>query len=139
MALELLGAVSAGVGIAAFALQIGSKVEKLRALREFTPDEVGAQLGELSDRLELFHRHLVDLGPWNRHPDLQPAIQQASKQFCTVESLLETLQRRFAPRVDSGRGSHRLRMKLALSRQQIEERIKKAGDSINGMSHDLQL
>jgi len=136
---ELLGVVSAGVGIAAFALQVGSKVEKLRALKEFTPAEVGAQLGELSDRLESFHSHLVALGPLDRHPDVQSAIEQASKRFDRVENLLEALQRRFAPAADGGRGSRRLRMKLALSRQQVEERIKKVGDSINGMSHDLQL
>jgi len=136
---ELLGAVSAGVGIVAFALQVGGRVEKLRALKDFTPAEVGAQLGELSDRLELFHSHLVALGQLDGHPDVQPAIQQAFKRYGAVEDLLETLQRRYVPGADGGRGNHRLRMKLALSRQQVEERIRKVGDSINGMSHDLQL
>lgn len=136
---ELLGAVSAGVGIAAFALQVGSKVEKLRSLKDFTPAEVGAQLGELSDRLESFRSELVAFGPLDRHPDVQRAIQQASERFRTVENLLETLQRRFAPGVDGDRGSRRLRMKLALSRQHVEEQIKRAGDRIIWISQDLQL
>jgi len=136
---ELLGVVSAGVGIAAFALQVGSMVERLRSLKDFTPDEVGARLGELSDRLELFRSQLVAFEPLDQHPDVQSAIRLASKRLGTVENLLETLLRRFAPGADGGCGSRRLRMKLTLSRQQVEEQIKKVDDSINGMSHDLQL
>ena len=135
---ELLGAVSAGIGIAAFAIQLASKINTLRELCAVTPDEVRAELKDLADRLELFRSHLVALEPLEHHPALNPAIQLTSQRFGIVERLLEKLQLKFPSDPENGRGNHRQRMKLIVSRQQIEDRIEKARQHVNDMSHDLE-
>ena len=122
---ELAGLV---IGIAAFAVQIGGTIESIRALREFTSAEVAGQLQHLSDRLELLRTHLLLLQPFESHPTLKAAVQQASGRLCVVEDVLQKLQRRL----------RRTRVELILSRHRVEEQIKKAEDNINGMSHDVQ-
>ena len=127
MAAESLAVASAVIGIAAFAFQIASKIEDLKDLRAFTPAEVAGQLESLSDRLELFRMHLVALEPLESLPTVKFAVQQSSKRFRVVENALQKLQRK------------RNRLKLMIDRQYIEEKIKKAEDSINGMILDIQL
>ena len=124
---ELLAVVSAGIGIAAFALQITSKIEHLKDLRAFTPAEVVDQLESLSARLESLRTVLVALKPLESLPTVKSAVQQSSERFRVVENVLQKLQRK------------RTRLKLMILRPYIEEQIKKAKDNINEMILDIQL
>ena len=131
---ELVGLV---IGIAAFALQIGGRIKTIQDLREFTPAEVAGQLQRLSDRLELFRTHVLALQPVESHPAVKPAIQQASWRLCVVDDIVQKVQRKLVPE-SNARPGRRAGVKLILSRQRVEEQIKKAEDNINGMSHDFQ-
>lgn len=135
---ELLGAISAGIGIAAFALQISGKIQTLRDLRRFTPAEVDSRLGLLSDRLESFRTELLLLQPHESHHAVRPVVLQCVKRFGIVEDVFQDLQRRFLPQGNM-RPSQRIRVRFGVmvSRQHVEEQVKQAEDYITGMGVDI--
>jgi len=134
---EVIGTVSACIGIFTFALQISNKINDLKYLcKQLT--EFVSELEVLSARLELFRMTLEKLEPFEKNPTVQFAVQQSSKRFHDVEIIVQKLQRKLLVRGKPLSGPHN-KWRLLNIEKRVLELIQKANKTVNEMSGDITL
>lgn len=127
---EVVGLVSAGVGLASFSLQVSDKLRALRRIKD-----VDVEL--LSRRLEVLQGMLASLEPFEEHPAVGAMIRPLHQLYSLAESELEKLLAKFPK--DIADGKRRVKMlKLAL-RNQVEKKLQIIRGYINELISMLDL
>ena len=134
---ELLGIVSAGVGIAAFALQITGSIDALREVRKFNQGKAAGELSCLSGRLETLRQVLLYIKAFEGHPIVDLMISNCSVTYSGVDVALKRLLAKFPDESTDRRHRWKL-IKLVLSRE-VKEEIKEIREKITDVTNDLNL
>ncbi|RSL52449.1 hypothetical protein CEP54_010901 [Fusarium duplospermum] len=132
MAEVIVGFVSAGVGIAAFALQISNTIDALRQTR-LKPGEARRDLTGLLERLEILLQAVSLLEGWEGHQPVDNIIQHIRQRYGTIEPTLRDLLEKYQDKGD-GHGRHWKRAQSILARhpkQQIRDLREDINDLIN--------
>ncbi|KAH6892387.1 hypothetical protein B0T10DRAFT_537419 [Thelonectria olida] len=133
---EVVGLVSAGVGIAAFALQLASTINKLHQICTLKPCEVTKDLHSLSKKLQILHQFVLSLKPWEGCPPVDAMINHVQSQYGDIELALEELLAKFGEEnVDHRQRWKRIKLVLSSHAKQIE-RIRQ---DINDITASLTL
>jgi len=127
---EVVGLVSAGVGLASFTLQVS---DKLRALQRIKHVEVEL----LSGRLEVLRGMLDSLQPFEENPAVSAAIRRSQQLYCHAEDELEKLLLKLPKDVVEGKQRFKM-LKLALSGQ-VEKKLQGIRSYINDLISLLDL
>jgi hypothetical protein len=133
---EVVGLVSAGVGIAAFALQLASTIDTLHQICTINPSDVTKDLQSLSKKLEILHQFVLSLEPWEGCPPVHSMIDYVQSQYKDIEPALEELLAKFG---DENGGQRRRwkRVKLVLSSH--TKQIERIRQDINDITASLTL
>lgn len=78
---EVVGFVSAGVGITAFALKITGSINALREASKFSESKAVSDLSCLSSRLEALRRALLDVKAFGGHRIVDLTIRNCSETY----------------------------------------------------------
>jgi hypothetical protein len=78
---EIVGVVSAGIGLAAFVVQISGNLGRLRETRDFVPNKAAAEVGFLIGRLEFLRQILLSLDDFQGHRIVELAISHCQFVF----------------------------------------------------------
>lgn len=95
---QALGVVSAGVGIASFAIQVVGRINDLKNTYRYNKQTFSVDLENLSRRLEVLQSTLCALQPLEGNPLIDLAIGNCwsiySKADLALESLIEDVKKR---------------------------------------------
>ncbi|KAF4972880.1 hypothetical protein FSARC_651 [Fusarium sarcochroum] len=136
MAEVIVGFVSAGVGITAFALQISSSIDALRQMRS-KPGEAHKDLTTLLDRLAILHQVVSTLKAWEGYQLVDIIIQHVQERYDEIEPTLRGLLEKYQEQGEGPR-HHWKRAQLMVSRQP-KQQIKDVGEKINEIVSILHL
>ncbi|RSL90133.1 hypothetical protein CEP52_014675 [Fusarium oligoseptatum] len=129
MAEVIVGFVSAGVGIAAFALQISKSIDALRQMR-LKPGEARKDLTNLLGILEILHQAVSLLKAWEGCQPVDSIIQHVQQRYDKIEPTLRDLLEKYQEKEDG----HSRPWKKILARhpkQQIRDLREDINDLIN--------
>ncbi|KAL4893772.1 hypothetical protein BDV59DRAFT_23774 [Aspergillus ambiguus] len=129
---EIVGCVSAGIGIAAFALQVASTIERLREIRHFNRSKAGVELYFLIQRLGLLRENLAILETFQGHGAVDLAISNGRLAYSSVDVILQQV----TDRLDHLNHS---RWKAARYSEGIKERIRQASERVDRIINDITL
>lgn len=90
MAEVIVGFVSAGVGIAAFAIQISKSIDALRQMR-LRPGEARKDLTTLLERLQILHQTVSLLKAWEGYQPVDVIIHHVQERYGIIEPTLRDL------------------------------------------------
>ena len=76
---EVVGVVSAGVGIAAFIVQITGNISRLQEIRDYNQHKAGDEIGFLVRRLEFLRNVLLPLQLYEGNPVVDLAITTSTR------------------------------------------------------------
>lgn len=127
---EVVGLVSAGVGLASFSLQVSDKLRALRRIKD-----VDMEL--LSGRLEVLQGMLASLEPFEEHPAVSAMIRPLQQLYSLAESELENLLAKFPKGIADGKRRVKM-LKLALYNQ-VEKKLQIIRGYINELISMLDL
>ncbi|KAJ9144060.1 hypothetical protein NKR23_g6168 [Pleurostoma richardsiae] len=140
---EILGAVSAALGIVAFALQVGSTVETLRDLRKLTSGDALKDLEAISEMFDSLQETLTFLHqtPIHKVDDdgqrlLKAKLRQCSEKCARVDEELSQLRQR-SLKATLGRKQKWNRFKLATGR--FKEQVQDIRHNVTEMNSGLVL
>jgi hypothetical protein len=134
---EVLGIVSAGVGIAAFVLQITGRINALQEACKFDQGKAVGELSCLSDRLEALRQTLLYIKAFEGHPIVALTIRNCSMTYSGVDVALKRLLAKF-PDEPTDRRRRWKSIKSVISRGGKEE-IKEIREKITDAVNDLNL
>ncbi|KAJ3471747.1 hypothetical protein MRS44_001846 [Fusarium solani] len=129
MAEVIVGFVSAGVGIAAFALQISKSIDALRQMR-LRPGEARKDLTTLLEILEILHQAVSLLKAWEGYQPVDGIIQHVQKRYDKIEPALQDLLEKYQEKGE-GHGRQWKRVLARHPKQQIRDLREDINEIIN--------
>ncbi|KAH8892284.1 ankyrin [Thozetella sp. PMI_491] len=130
---ELVGVVSAGFGIASFALQVAGTID---AIRKIKSGKVIEDLAIVAERLEHLNVTLAYLSSTDRHPAVDRAAEFCQRRYARIDAALAKILKKLPG--DSPHPGRRLKqLKLAWSYK--EDEAIGLRDEINAIIMDLSL
>lgn len=120
---EIVGTISACVGIASFAAQVFGSIKTLKDSYEYNHKKAPENLEKIIDRLEFLKLVLKKLEPYEGNPIVDHAIHSCQSTFSNVEEALDVLLRK-VNRKSPGKNANWKPAKFQLSekiREQIDE------------------
>lgn len=110
---EVVGLVSAGVGIAAFALQISSGIRALRQL-QLKPEQAQKDVTDLLKRLTILHQIVSSLKACEQYQPIDDVISLVQHRYEDIEPILRDLGERYQVKRE-GHRHHWKRVRSMLS------------------------
>ncbi|KAL4736627.1 hypothetical protein BDV11DRAFT_10110 [Aspergillus similis] len=113
---EVVGMVSAGIGVAAFALQVSDTIRRLRDIREYNKSKAGEELMSLDRSLEGLREILLSLetGQTSRQVDL--AIENCQLEYSSIDIALQQISEKLShlsgKKLQSARHGERIKDQL---------------------------
>ena len=132
---EALGVASAGVGIAAFALQIAGRINELQAARKYNKTQAAAEIDYLIRRLESLHRNLEFAQRFERHQVVEPTITECWSTYANIDVALQTLLRSIPPKPLGKRNA--LRSANLIYSRETRKSIQEISSKIDSVNIDL--
>ncbi|RSL61639.1 hypothetical protein CEP53_005027 [Fusarium sp. AF-6] len=129
MAEVIVGFVSAGVGIAAFAIQISKSIDTLRQMR-LKAGEAREDLTTLLAMLEILHQAVSLLKAWEGYQLVDGIIQHVQKRYDKIEPTLRDLLEKYQEKGD-GHGRPWKKILARHPKQQIRDLREDINDLIN--------
>ncbi|GAB1213218.1 hypothetical protein ATERTT37_002367 [Aspergillus terreus] len=86
---EVVGVVSAGIGMAAFAFQVADKIERLKDLRQFNKGKAEDELEFLIQRLEVLRANLLSFETVQRSSAVDRAVSNCQLAYSSVDDILQ--------------------------------------------------
>ncbi|KAJ0421512.1 hypothetical protein BJY00DRAFT_109793 [Aspergillus carlsbadensis] len=93
---EIIGVVSAGIGLAAFVVQISGNIRRLRETRDFVQNKAAAEVGELIGRLEFLRQILLSLDDFQGHKIVELAIGHCQLVYSSVDATVDKVVERLS-------------------------------------------
>lgn len=88
---EIVGVISAGVGITSFAAQVFGSIKALKDTYQYNQKNAPENLNKIIDRLEFLKSVLEILQPYEGNPIVDHAIRSSQSTFRNVEGALHSL------------------------------------------------
>ncbi|RSL90251.1 hypothetical protein CDV31_015731 [Fusarium ambrosium] len=129
MAEVIVGFVSAGVGIAAFAIQISKSIDALRQMR-LKAGEAREDLTTLLGMLEILHQAVSLLKAWEGYQPVNGIIQHVQQRYDKIEPTLRDLLEKYQEKGD-GHGRPWKKILARHPKQQIRDLREDINDLIN--------
>ncbi|KAJ0416246.1 hypothetical protein BJY00DRAFT_317017 [Aspergillus carlsbadensis] len=129
---EVVGVVSAGIGIAAFVVQITSTIERLKTAYEFNQSKASAELDDIVRRLEVLREILLSLGEIQGPRFVELAINNCQLAYSRAETALQQV-------VDKLSYLRDRRWRFARHTTEIRDNLKEANLALDRVIRDLQL
>jgi hypothetical protein len=133
---EVVGLVSAGVGIAAFALQISSGIRTLRQLR-LKPEDVNKEVTVLLENLTILHQVVSSLKAWERYQPIDDAISLVQRRYEDIEPILRDLGEKY--QVQGERHRHHWKRVRSMLSEDPKEQMENLRKNIDGSISILNL
>ncbi|KAM6537885.1 hypothetical protein FALCPG4_003784 [Fusarium falciforme] len=128
MAEVIVGFVSAGVGIAAFTIQISKSIDALRQMR-LRPGEARKDLTTLLERLQILHQTVTLLKAWEGYQPVAGIIDHVQQRYGNIELTIRDLLEKHKEKGE-GHGRHWKRVLARHPKQQIKDLREKINDLI---------
>ena len=93
---EIVGFVSAGVGVAAFALQVHDGIKRLQDAREYVRSKAGDELESLVQRLEILRLILLHLESAQPSAMVNLAINSCQGEYSGVDIALQRMSEKLS-------------------------------------------
>lgn len=94
---EAVGFVSAGVGIASFAVQVSSSISALKATYQYNREKAPQEVEDLTGHLEFVKLFLDHLQPYGGNPLVGHAIRSCRSVYDDVEKTIQLLLEKINP------------------------------------------
>lgn len=134
---ELFAVVSAGIGVAAFTLQVADKIERLKATRQLDKSKAEEELEFLIQRLERLRANLqyfesqsIETTP--RSGAVNFAVSNCQSAWSSVDTILQKVAEKLARRSVS-------KLKMGKHAGDIKEDLRQARERVDSVIHDLSL
>ncbi|KAL2867489.1 ankyrin repeat domain-containing protein [Aspergillus lucknowensis] len=88
---EVLGLISAGIGAAAFALQVSETIRRLRDIREYNHSKAGDELRSLVKRLERLREVLLFLETVQTSKLVDLAVENCQQEYSSVDTTIQRM------------------------------------------------
>jgi hypothetical protein len=134
---EILGAVSAVVGIAAFATQVVEKLDALNAIYKYNRTEAAGYIKSLTSHLNILRLILQSAQSLEGHPAVDQAIVECQETYSSIDLALENILQRFS-NMPPGKGAGLKSVKLLFSRD-IRREVEKIESKLDFMNKTLTL
>jgi hypothetical protein len=89
MMAEIVGIVSAGIGLAAFVVQVSGNIGRLRETRDFVQNKAAPEVGLLTGRLEFLRQILLSLDDFQGHKFVDLAIGHCQLVYSRVDTAVD--------------------------------------------------
>ncbi|CVK94509.1 uncharacterized protein FMAN_03583 [Fusarium mangiferae] len=133
---EVVGFVSAGIGVAAFALQVSSGIRALRQL-QLKPEEAHREVTILIEKLTVLHQVVSSLKVWEQYQPVDEIISHVQRRYEDIEPILRDLSEKYQiPGVKHRRNWKRVRSFLS---EHPKEQIRGVRENINDIIMILNL
>ncbi|KAL3478303.1 hypothetical protein BJX99DRAFT_224615 [Aspergillus californicus] len=130
---EVVGFVSAGVGIAAFVLQITDSIKQLREIRNYVQTKAAGDIESIVGRLEVLQQILNSLQGYQGHRAVDVAIGGCQLEYSRVDTIIQRLRERLA-KLSKGKRWTNFR-----KAPDVKKEIHEAREIINSAIMDLSL
>ncbi|KAL4982444.1 hypothetical protein BDW68DRAFT_195352 [Aspergillus falconensis] len=127
---EVVGVVSAGIGVAAFALQVSETIKRLRNTREHNKGKAGDELASFARRLEGFRRILLSLETAQTSTIVDLAVENGQLAYSSVDITLQRVTEKLSN--PSGRDLRGVRQS-----QGIKDELREVGQKLDRVIGDL--
>ncbi|KAL4866007.1 hypothetical protein BDV12DRAFT_210727 [Aspergillus spectabilis] len=127
---EVVGVVSAGIGIAAFALQVKGTIERLRDSREYNKSKAGDELESLVRRLEVLRQILLFLETVQTSTMVDLAIENCQLAYSSVDITLQ----RVSEKLTNLRGR---KLRGVRHSEGIKDELREVGQRLDYVIRDL--
>ncbi|CEL00650.1 hypothetical protein ASPCAL00248 [Aspergillus calidoustus] len=129
---EIIGVVSAGFGIAAFAVQITDTVRGLRGASGFIHNKARGELELLIRRLEALRKSLLSLEHVQSSSSVEQAVTNCQLAYSSVDVILQDVTQKLSRLQGS-------KLKLARHTTSIAEQLRAARERLDSVIEDLTL
>ncbi|RYC86302.1 hypothetical protein BFJ63_vAg10825 [Fusarium oxysporum f. sp. narcissi] len=136
MAEVVVGLVSAGVGVAAFALQISSGIRALRQL-QLKPEEAHKEVTVLLERFTILYQVVSSLKAWERYQPIDDVISHVKRRYEDIEPILRDLSEKYQVQGERHR-RHWKRVRSMLS-EHPKQQMRDIRENINDIIFILNL
>jgi hypothetical protein len=133
---EVVGLVSAGVGVAAFALQISSGIRTLRQL-QLKPEEAHKDVTVLLETFTILYQVVSSLKASERYQPIDDVISHVQRRLEDIEPILRGLGEKYQVQGDKHR--HRWKRVRSMLSEDPKQQIRNVGEKINGSIFILNL
>ncbi|KAL4798546.1 hypothetical protein BDV19DRAFT_396470 [Aspergillus venezuelensis] len=99
---EVVGVVSAGIGIATFALQVNGTIKQLRDIRSYAKGQAGDDVVALVGRLEMLRLILLSIDSRQPSATIDLAVHNCQSAYSKVDTALQQLNLKLAKSAGSG-------------------------------------
>ncbi|BCS21477.1 ankyrin repeat domain-containing protein [Aspergillus puulaauensis] len=130
---EVVGVVSAGVGIAAFIVQITGNISRLKEIRDYNQNKAGDEIEFLVRRLEFLQNVLVSLQSYEGNPIVDIAIKNCQLEYSRVDDILQ----RVAETISRAQADRSKKWKTLVKPPEIGRDLNIAKERITGVIVDL--
>ncbi|KAG4289973.1 hypothetical protein FPRO06_04795 [Fusarium proliferatum] len=133
---EVVGFVSAGIGVAAFALQVSSGIRALRQL-QLKPEEAHREVMILIEKLTVLHQVVSSLKAWEQYQPVDEIISHVQRRYEDIGPILRDLSEKYQiPGEKHRRNWKRVRSFLS---EHPKEQIRGVRENINDIIMILNL
>ncbi|RBA19200.1 hypothetical protein FPRO05_10129 [Fusarium proliferatum] len=133
---EVVGFVSAGIGVAAFALQVSSGIRALRQL-QLKPEEAHREVTILIEKLTILHQVVSSLKAWEQYQPVDEIISHVQRRYEDIEPILRDISEKYQISGERHR-RHWKRVRSFLS-EHPKEQIRGIRENINDIIMILNL
>lgn len=130
---EVIGVVSAGVGIAAFIVQITGNISRLKEIRDYNQNKAGNEIDFLVRRLEFLQNVLVPLQSYEGNPIVDIAIKNCQLEYSRVDDILQGV----AETMSRAQADRSKKWKTLMKPPEIGRDLNIAKERITGVIADL--
>lgn len=125
---EVVGLVSAGVGITAFALQISSGIRTLHQL-QLKPEQAQKDVAVLLESFRILHQIVSSLKARERYQPLDDVISHVQRRYEDIEPILRDLGRKY--QVKGERHRHRWKRVRSMLAEDAKHQMTNLQENIN--------
>lgn len=130
---EVVGVVSAGIGVAAFIVQITGNISRLKEIRDYNQHKAGDEIEFLVRRLEFLQNVLVPLQSYEGNPVVDIAIKNCQLEYSRVDDILQ----RVAETIYRAQAERSKKWKTLVKPPEIKKDLNIAKERITGVIADL--
>lgn len=127
---EVVGLVSAGVGLAAFVLQVADKIDRLKSLRKFNTGKAEEELEFLIQRLEMLRANPLFLEAVQRPGAVDLAVSNCQLAYSSLDIILQRVSGRLV-HLNEGK------WKTGSYSGAIKEELRQARERVDSVINDL--
>ncbi|KAL3444406.1 hypothetical protein BJX65DRAFT_173999 [Aspergillus insuetus] len=127
---EIVGVVSAGIGLAAFVVQISGNIGRLRETRDFVQNKAAAEVKLLTGRLEFLRQILLSLNDFQGHKIVEHAIGHCQLVYSSVDATVDRIVDRLSKTESS-------KLSTVRKARDLKDEVMAASEKVDFITNEL--